>query len=287
MAQLGTIKVQTDSGIVDVPVFDVGDSGGSTLEALRVQTDQGEGFIALVDPADASRPYLRIQTDSGIKAVNNKASLAPPLPPSAVHDYDAKTISANDGDSISSISDSIGNKDLSGSGAIYDASSFNGNPSLSFSGGTGLSATSYNLSQPYSIITILSYSKGINGGAASFEGSGVNATLGDKGSDGLAWQGGFSALVMGSNTIQGNIVCTGTFSSSGDASIYTNGVEGQFSSRSIPSFDFSDFSFGADNSGSTYNGSVAELVVYNDNLDNTGNRQSEEQRLANKWGISI
>jgi hypothetical protein len=81
MAQLGTIKLQTDSGIVDVPVFDISDfsNSGSTIDALRVQTDSGIGAIPLTDPADASNPQeaIRVQTDSGIKAVNDSATVVP------------------------------------------------------------------------------------------------------------------------------------------------------------------------------------------------------------------
>lgn len=77
MAQIGTIQVQTqNSGVVDIPVFDTGDSGSSVYEFVRVQTATGVGFIPVVDPADASFPYLRVQSQNqGIVAVHNEASL--------------------------------------------------------------------------------------------------------------------------------------------------------------------------------------------------------------------
>lgn len=77
MAQIGTIRLQTqNNGTVDVPVFDTGDSGSSVYEFVRVQTAGGTGFIPVVDPADASYPYLRVQSQNqGIVAVHNKASL--------------------------------------------------------------------------------------------------------------------------------------------------------------------------------------------------------------------
>jgi len=73
MAQIGTIRLQTqNNGTVDVPVFDTGDSGSSVYEFVRVQTAGGTGFI----PADASYPYLRVQTqNNGIVAVNDTATL--------------------------------------------------------------------------------------------------------------------------------------------------------------------------------------------------------------------
>jgi hypothetical protein len=109
MAQLGSIKIQTDSGIVDVPVFNVGDSGGSTVEALRVQTDSGEGFVPLVDPADAASPQeaIRVQTDSGIKAVHDAATVGPPI----IDDFEDQNLSEYVGDTgtVSVVSSPVSN----------------------------------------------------------------------------------------------------------------------------------------------------------------------------------
>lgn len=79
MAQIGTIRLETqNSGTVDVPVFDVGDSGSGVYEFLRVQTASGTGFIPVVDPAEASFPYLRIQSQNqGVVAVHNETALGP------------------------------------------------------------------------------------------------------------------------------------------------------------------------------------------------------------------
>lgn len=77
MAQIGTIKLQTPSGPVSVPVFDTADAGNSVFNMLRVQTPSGVGFIPLVDTADASFPYFRVQTENnGIVAVHNTAQLS-------------------------------------------------------------------------------------------------------------------------------------------------------------------------------------------------------------------
>lgn len=77
MAQIGTIKLQTqNSGTVDVPVFNTGDSGSNVFEFLRVQTASGTGFIPLVDTAEATFPYLRVQSqNNGVVAVHNVATL--------------------------------------------------------------------------------------------------------------------------------------------------------------------------------------------------------------------
>jgi len=79
MAQIGTIKLQTqNSGVVDVPVFDTGDSGSGIYEFVRVETESGTGFIPVTDPADATYPFLRVQSQNqGVVAVTDTASAIP------------------------------------------------------------------------------------------------------------------------------------------------------------------------------------------------------------------
>lgn len=67
--QYGTIKLQTAGGIVDVPVWAVGDVN---YPIWRVQTPSGVGAVHLETPADADYPYLRVQTqNNGVLAVSN------------------------------------------------------------------------------------------------------------------------------------------------------------------------------------------------------------------------
>lgn len=77
MAQIGTVEVQTqNNGVVQIPIFETGDSGSNVYEFVRVQTPSGVGFIPLVDPADASFPYIRVQSENnGVVAVHNEAQL--------------------------------------------------------------------------------------------------------------------------------------------------------------------------------------------------------------------
>lgn len=67
MGKLGTVGLQTASGVVEVPVFELSDV---EFDALRVQTHDGVGAVNLVDPADAEVDELRIQTANGPKAVS-------------------------------------------------------------------------------------------------------------------------------------------------------------------------------------------------------------------------
>lgn len=77
MAQIGTIRLETqNNGTVSIPIFEIGDSGSNTYEFLRVQTTSGPGFLPAVDPADASFPYIRVQSQNqGVVALNNESNL--------------------------------------------------------------------------------------------------------------------------------------------------------------------------------------------------------------------
>ena len=67
MAQIGTLKLKTGSGTVDVPVFEVGDVD---LPVIRVRTDSGVGALNVVDTGDAELDQFRVQTAQGVKAVS-------------------------------------------------------------------------------------------------------------------------------------------------------------------------------------------------------------------------
>lgn len=77
MGQIGTVRLQTaNNGVVDVPVYALGDSGSSVYEYMRVETPSGIGFVPLVSPSDAAHPYVRVQSQSGIVAVHSYPSLS-------------------------------------------------------------------------------------------------------------------------------------------------------------------------------------------------------------------
>lgn len=76
MAQLGTKKIETPTGPVSLPIFEVADAGSSVYTMYRQETAGGTGFVPMVDPADAAFPYFRVQTQNhGVLAAHNEASL--------------------------------------------------------------------------------------------------------------------------------------------------------------------------------------------------------------------
>jgi len=87
MAQIGTVRLETqNSGVVDVPVFEPGDSASGIYEFVRVETASGPGFIPVTDPVDATYPYLRVQSqNNGIVAVTDTPGSD--IPDSVIDDF--------------------------------------------------------------------------------------------------------------------------------------------------------------------------------------------------------
>lgn len=76
MPQIGEIKVYTESGEVDLPVYSSGDSGSEVHEFLRVHTENGTGFIPLTTEDMAAYPFLKIRTSTeGTLSVNNSPTV--------------------------------------------------------------------------------------------------------------------------------------------------------------------------------------------------------------------
>lgn len=113
MTQIGTVKLQTqNSGVVDVPVFETGDSASGVFEFVRVETASGTGFIPVTDPADATYPYLRVQSqNNGIVAVTDTAG--DDIPDSVVHQWKF------DEGSGATVTDNVGDIDGDISGASW------------------------------------------------------------------------------------------------------------------------------------------------------------------------
>jgi hypothetical protein len=292
MAQLGTIKVQTDSGIVDVPVFDVGDSGGSTSEALRVQTDSGEGFVPLVDPADASNPQeaIRVQTDSGVKAVTDSAG---GLPDSAVVSLNARKISTTG--SISQWNDQTSNNNnVAGSGSV-ETNGINGFQCVRFDGTSdGFRASFPPISQKVVVISVIQSdsttptgdvntiaapdSNRSRMGSPAFFGGGNNGAYHiDAGSSGFS---------TGSENLDAHVI-TGVF----DGSNTTLRVDGTvvLGPSSFGSNDWDGLSVGQDPSSTSedgfFDGFIGAIEMHDGSV--SVGLSTRESEIGNQFGLSV
>lgn len=130
MAQIGTIQLQSqNNGVVDVPIFETGDSSSEVYEFLRIQTGSGIGFIPVTNTNDATYSFLRVQTqNNGVVAVTDTAGSA--IPDSVVTQYRYE----DDLDTTVAV-DSVGSNDANlPSGSSYDTTSRCGSLALSLDG---------------------------------------------------------------------------------------------------------------------------------------------------------
>ena len=73
MAQIGTIKINTASGVKSLPVYDPADARSSVYDMIRVQTPSGTGFVPFTDTSSATYPFLKVQTQNqGVLAAHDK-----------------------------------------------------------------------------------------------------------------------------------------------------------------------------------------------------------------------
>jgi len=283
MAQIGTIQLQSqNNGVVDVPVFETGDSSSEVYEFVRVETASGVGFIPVTDTGNATYPYLRIQSqNNGVVAVTDTAGSA--IPDSAIAHYDATRLSLSDGEGVSTWPDELGYADVSGT-ATYRASSLNGNPTVEFDntddGLSGSASTAH--SQPNTIFVV-----------GRITGSG-NQTFVDSvgGRHQLRWSGGGNEY----QTYAGSLA---NFGGSLDSNwhVHTVLIDGststfwkdstQIGSSGAGGQDLDGAALGyVPGEGQNLGGNIAEAVFCNTALS-TSDRESEEQRLADKWGITL
>jgi len=206
----------------------------------------------------------------------------PDIPDSVVANWDASALSGSGGDSITTFTDSVGSFDLSGN-ATLQTNGINGVQSLSFNGSSdnftlGTSGWT-SLSQPNTTISVIDY-----------QGSSVEIYLDDTSGnnrhlhrwDGSSWlffagssmSGGTSGLKLHTVTWDGS-----NSEFRGDGSQVTTGSVG---TRSWDSITVGSRAGGGD----YWSGLVGEIVVYDGKLSASA-IASEEQRLANKWGIII
>lgn len=64
MVQLGSIKVMTSNGAIEVPLFEPSDVD---LPVWSVQTQAGTEVVNLTDPQDAELSQVRVSTSNGVK----------------------------------------------------------------------------------------------------------------------------------------------------------------------------------------------------------------------------
>ena len=219
--------------------------------------------------------------------ISESASAGPDIPDSAIAQYDAQALSGNDGDGLSTWPDEIGNNDITGGNPIIRDAGINGNRSLEFDGvNDSLDISFSTISQPNTIISVVEFGK-----SDTTEDSFIIDS--ESNSDHAVSQGRYEkqsieagSLLRGAAVTQDPILITGIFDGSNSV-IKENGS--QQNTGDAGNNGLTGISVGINQSGNTddmYQGYIGEIMVYESRLSSS-EIDSEEQRLADKWGITL
>lgn len=284
MAQIGTIKLQTqNNGTVSVPVFNTGDSGSDVYEFVRVQTASGTGFIPVVDPASASYPYLRVQSQNqGVVAVHNEATL---VDPDLYEQWDISQQSESDGSTIDPLVGQENGRDLSAVNTpTMNTGAFNNNDAAVLQGDTEADrwqSASISFGPPYTIYSVVRLDDTTEARTIMRSSSAsivFDWYLGN-------WRiGNSSDAIQGSNDETQNLIVA-QIDSNGDAILREGGTE--TASGNIGTESVSDLGVGhryGDTTSSTspWDGLHMEHRIYT-TAHSTSEIQSIESELTNKW----
>jgi len=269
MAQIGTVKVETPNGPVELPVYELGDSGSNRVEAFRVQTAS--------DVSAADRPYLRVQTGNGVKAFDTSAS---GIPDSG--DLHARYDFSEEDGSLP-ITDQTGNGyDLVSGTYSGVGASINGVQAGDFDGADDNVYTSFaSESQPNHVFIVIN-SDAVTGNTSPFDGDTAVSQLVFVTNVSGNW-----AMIAGSTLEDGTantgpIIISALFNGSNSA-IRVNGTE---STGDAGTTALDGVSLGARGDGSNnYDGAIGEVLVYPQ--DKSSVVGDIEKYLADKWGITL
>lgn len=207
------------------------------------------------------------------------------IPDSAIAHYDAQALSAfNDGESVSSWPDELNNFDASGNGGpIYRESGINGHPSIEFDGTDDrYTATGLNISQPNTIFAVVE-------GSGLGDGSRYYVVDGDADRNLLRFDDNDEWGIYAGSEVYGSTDTTVQLLAArfdgANSLLREDGAETLSADAGTEGLD--DLIIGAQVGGNNqWSGYIGEIVVCDGGLASS-EIQDEEQRLADKWGISI
>ncbi|WP_414837458.1 hypothetical protein ACK3SF_04265 [Candidatus Nanosalina sp. VS9-1] len=129
MAKIGTVKVGTETGTEEVPVFEPTDVDNPIV---RVQTETGTGALNLVDPSNAELNQLRVQTENnGTLAVSTSISTGTggvELTAATTLNGQAATLFIYEDTSGNGVADNTSSVQLQDGTNTYSLSDFTGEP---------------------------------------------------------------------------------------------------------------------------------------------------------------
>lgn len=212
------------------------------------------------------------------------------IPDSAIAQYVSTVLSKNDGDTVTTLPDNIGSNDVNGGEPKYKENIQNGNSILRYDDTDDYLNTSIpEQTIPFSVTAVcVDVDENDNNGQdqaifAQADSTDDNYFLG--------WRyGGWGYVIggagQGAETVSPPVILTWVVQSSDSAFLRVNGSD--IGASGSDSISVTSIEIGASESGTNtvLNGDIAEVVFYNDELS-SAEIDSEEQRLADVWGITI
>ena len=203
------------------------------------------------------------------------------IPDSAIAQYDATQESYADGESFSTITDQIGGADMTGGSGEFTSSGIGGNASYDLQGFSDLFSAGGDLiiQDSYTVLAVIdlvddsSQSRVLDRDSNSFT---------------LYWNDGNDWGHIGPS---GDLVSGSTNSSVGILGATKDGAEQTIREDGSETGSITDAATGSSSEPNiqgvdAWNGLIGEIIFY-DPVLSSSELEDEEQRLANKWGISI
>lgn len=243
------------------------------------------------DPTDSEVTAITAPDGSEVQEVrdpdgNVVFSAGGAIPDSAVAQFDATQLTGflND-DVIDPFSDNIGTNNLAAvSDPLYKTGDQNGNPVSRYDGTDDAHSTSsFSVSQPFTLLAVV-VSSGGSSTEAIFGRSDANQNSVYLRSKNGTWQLYAGNQLEGTSTAPPLIL--GAVFDGSNSAIRENGTE---TTGSAGTLSYDSLCLGATDGGAAWplNGDIGEAVVYDSDLSATGDLSAEEQRLADKWGITL
>ena len=216
----------------------------------------------------------------GASRVSRYAQIGDVIPDSVVLNYDAQAIANNfnDGDVVNTWPDEIGNMDATGGNAVFRTNEFNGYPAVDFDSTSYVIGDGSEFSTPITVLTVLDMDSSGDWSVPHF-GNGRCLWLDGEG----PWELYNDNSIPGSSNPDINLL---TFWDDGNSNAAIREDGSQTGSGSSGSRSFLAELGGWSDNSRWWDGPICEVVVH-DKVLSGSELSNEEQRLADKWGITI
>lgn len=221
-----------------------------------------------------------------------EVDVGPAIPDSVLYQYDAQTLDLSDGDPVTTWEDALDNRDLTeGDGATFESDGINGNQSVAFDGVDDYLAWDgeHSFGRELAVIAVIEHTDERHTYSMRDPSDDVTSIIIRQHEDDyFLWADDGTEETAAKTVDTDPAIETLRITDNGDMDIEVrrNGSEETTITHSGDSFSDVRLAVGADWDGEfNWEGAIGELVIYESLTESE--RDDEEQRLSDKWGISI